>query len=78
MAKKKVKFIGILRVWSILFTMKELNMRQYKWLELIKDYDCLINYHSGKTNVVTDAFSRKLSRFFVVMLTFERQTMLDL
>ena len=31
-----------------LFTQKELNMRQRRWLELIKDYDCTINYHSAK------------------------------
>ena len=42
-----------------LFTQKELNMRQRRWLELIKDYDCTINYHSGKANVVADALSRK-------------------
>jgi hypothetical protein len=42
-----------------LFTQKELNMRQRRWLELIKDYDCEINYHPRKANVVADAFSRK-------------------
>ena len=42
-----------------IFTQKELNMRQRRWLELIKDYDCLINYHAGKANVVADALSRK-------------------
>ncbi|GFZ16835.1 hypothetical protein Acr_26g0001050 [Actinidia rufa] len=31
-----------------LFTKKELNMRQRRWLELIKDYDILIQYHPGK------------------------------
>ncbi|KAL0543800.1 hypothetical protein IC582_018905 [Cucumis melo] len=30
------------------FTQKELNMRQRRWLELVKDYDCEILYHSGK------------------------------
>jgi hypothetical protein len=34
-------------------------MRQRRWLELIKDYDCEINYHSGKANMVADALSRK-------------------
>ncbi|KAL5739512.1 hypothetical protein ACOSQ2_028692 [Xanthoceras sorbifolium] len=42
-----------------LFTQKELNMRQRRWIELIKDYDCTIEYHSGKANVVADALSRK-------------------
>ena len=43
-----------------LFTQKELNMRQRRWLELIKDYDCEIDYHPGKANVVADTLSRKL------------------
>jgi hypothetical protein len=34
-------------------------MRQRRWLELIKDYDCHIMYHSRKANVVADALSRK-------------------
>ncbi|GKD89346.1 putative reverse transcriptase domain-containing protein [Tanacetum coccineum] len=38
---------------------KELNMRQRRWLELLSDYDCEIQYHSGKANVVADALSRK-------------------
>ena len=38
-----------------IFTQKELNLRQRQWLELIKDYDCTIEYHPGKANVVTDA-----------------------
>ena len=41
------------------FTQKELNMRQRRWLELVKDYDCEILYHPGKANVVADALSRR-------------------
>jgi hypothetical protein len=44
-----------------LFTQSELNMRQRRWLELIKDYDLEIHYHPGKANVVADALSRKAS-----------------
>ena len=38
---------------------RELNLRQHRWMELIKDYDCVIDYHLGKANVVADALSRK-------------------
>ena len=34
-------------------------MRQWRWLELIKDYDLEIHYHPDKVNVVADALSRK-------------------
>jgi hypothetical protein len=42
-----------------IFTQSELNMRQRRWLELIKDYELEIHYHLGKANVVADVLSRK-------------------
>ena len=38
---------------------RELNLRQRRWIELIKDYDCVIDYHPGKANVEADALKRK-------------------
>jgi hypothetical protein len=42
-----------------IFTQNDLNLRQRRWLELIKDYDLGINYHPRKANVVAEALSRK-------------------
>ena len=42
-----------------IFTQPELNMRQRRWLELIKDYNLEVHYHPVKANVVVDALSRK-------------------
>ncbi|KAG8472899.1 hypothetical protein CXB51_034781 [Gossypium anomalum] len=43
-----------------LMSQKDLNLRQRRWLELLKDYELVIDYHPGKANVVADALSRKL------------------
>ncbi|GKF26965.1 hypothetical protein Tco_0082859 [Tanacetum coccineum] len=42
-----------------IFSQKELNMRQHRWIELFSDYDCEICYHPSKANVVADALSKK-------------------
>ena len=42
-----------------IFTQSDLNLRQRRWLELIKDYELEIHYHPGKANVVADALSQK-------------------
>jgi hypothetical protein len=49
-----------------------MNLRQRRWLELIKDYALSIQYHTGKANVVVDALSRtgvpKVAMPFIVDL----------
>jgi hypothetical protein len=56
-----------------IFTPLDLNLRQRRWLELIKDYDLGINYHPGKANMVVDALSRKthVSQLVVHNMPFE-------
>jgi hypothetical protein len=44
---------------KFIFTQLDLNLRQRRWLELIKDYNLEIHYHPSKANVVADALSRK-------------------
>jgi hypothetical protein len=51
-----------------LMSQKELNMRHRRWMELIKDYNCIIDYHPGKANVVADALSRKNKAFISGLL----------
>ena len=52
-----------------IYTQKELNLRQRRWLELMKDYDISINYHLGKANVVADALSRKATGELNALIT---------
>jgi hypothetical protein len=52
-----------------IFTQSELNMRQGRWLELIKDYELEIHYHPSKANVVADALSRKAFYHCLTMQT---------
>jgi hypothetical protein len=54
---------------NYIFTQSELNMRQRRWLELIKDYDLEIYYHPGKANVVADDLSRKASWHCLIVRT---------
>ena len=49
------------------FTQEELNMRQWRWLELVNDYECEIYNHPGKANRVTDALSQKSMAYAITM-----------
>ena len=42
-----------------ILSQQELNLRQRRWVELLSDYDCKIQYHPGKANIVADALSQK-------------------
>ncbi|KAI0501334.1 hypothetical protein KFK09_016278 [Dendrobium nobile] len=61
-----------------IFTQKDLNLRQRRWLELIKDYDLTIQYHSEKANVVVDALSRKSSGLLGIQLTSDEYLIRDM
>jgi hypothetical protein len=56
-----------------IFTQSILNLRQRRWLELIKDYDLGINYHPRKANVVADALSQRshVSQLVLDSMPFE-------
>ncbi|XP_052726210.1 uncharacterized protein LOC128194683 [Vigna angularis] len=51
-----------------LFDQKELNMRQRRWMEFLKDFDFDLLYHPGKANVVADALSRKSVHISALMV----------
>ena len=48
------------RSLQYVFTQKDLNLRQRRWMELLKDYDITILYHPEKANVLEDALSKKV------------------
>jgi hypothetical protein len=57
--ERSVNYLPIKKSLKYFFTHKDLNMRQRRWLELIKDYDLTINYTLGNANVIADALSQK-------------------
>ena len=61
-----------------LFSPKELNLRIRRWMKLPKDYDCTIDYHPGKMNVVADALRRKSTGSLAYMQTIQLPLMVEL
>ena len=51
-----------------LFDQKELNMRQRRWMEFLKDYDFGLSYHPGKANIVADVLSQKSLHISTMMV----------
>jgi hypothetical protein len=66
------------KILKYIFTQPDLNIRQQRWLELIKYYKLEVHYHSGKANVVVDMLNRKAHCNYlpVVCLTGEESTQL--
>ena len=59
-----------------IFTQRDLNMRQRKWMEFLEYYDFTLHYHPGKANVVADALSQK-SRGALASITSREWRMLE-
>ncbi|KAL0362171.1 UNVERIFIED_CONTAM: Transposon Tf2-11 polyprotein [Sesamum calycinum] len=59
-------------------TQKELNLRQRRWIELLKDYDCSIDYHPGKANIVADALSWKTVDHLASMICYNVECVVTL
>ena len=57
---------------------KELNMRQRRWIELLKDYDCHTLYHPEKANVVADVLSRKSMKSLAHIAEQKREAVKEL
>ena len=58
-----------------IFTQRDLNMRQHKWIEFLEDYDFTLHYHPGKANVLVYALSWK-SRGVLASITSREWRML--
>ena len=63
---------------TYIFTQKELNMRQRRWLELMADYDIDLQYHPGKVNVVPDALSRRPEANMVMLLNQQKELLKEM
>ena len=59
-----------------IFTQRDLNMRQCRWMEYLEDYDFTLHYHPSKANFVADALIRK-SRGVLASVASRKWQMLE-
>ena len=59
-----------------IFTQRDLNMKQRRWMDFLEDYDFTLHYHPGKANVVADALDRK-SRGVLASIASQEWRMLE-
>ena len=60
------------KIFQDVFTHKDFNIRQRRWIEFLQDYDIGVHYHHSKANVVAEALNR-LYMGSVVYLHEERK-----
>ncbi|GJS55557.1 putative reverse transcriptase domain-containing protein [Tanacetum coccineum] len=51
-----------------IFSQKELNMRQRRWIELFSDYDCEIRYHPGKAEWIERYWALRSEAWMICMI----------
>ena len=56
---EKLQVFSYHKSLKYIFTQRDLNMRQRRWMEYLEDYDFTFHYHPGKENVVVDSLNRK-------------------
>ena len=56
-----------------IFTQRDLNMRQRRWMEYLEDYDFTLDYHPCKENVVADVLNRKSRGVLASVASWEWQ-----
>ena len=66
------------KILEYLFNQNELNMGQRRWLKLLKDYDCSINYHLHKAMSLLERLVESLQLFFNYFAYNLKENIIDL
>ena len=54
-----------------IFTQRDLNMSQLRWMEFLEDYDFTLHYHPGRENVVANVLNWKSRVVFASIASLE-------